>query len=74
MDENHVEMVLAKLVYIEKSIDEFKERMEKDIRDKCGTCQNAPAFRERFRSQWTHIGAIWVTIGAYFLWIVSKGR
>lgn len=70
MSESDKEVILTKLEYIEK----FIVRIELEIQGKCASCQNSPTFRERLRSQWTHILAIWSVIGAYFAYLVLRGK
>lgn len=68
----------SETVVISQKVDDLKEfitdrlnRLEAKVDNKCVTCPTSIAFRERSRSQWWHIKAIWATIGAALLTIAG---
>jgi uncharacterized membrane protein len=62
MGESDIQVILNELKNIKDDIAEIKD----DIKHKCDSCVNASTFRERLRSQWTHILGVWAVIGVYF--------
>jgi len=65
MNDGNIQVILNELIHIKEDIKEIKESQK----DKCSTCTHVPTFRERLRSQWFHICALWTAVcglGAYF--------
>lgn len=56
------ELILSELRHLREDMGEIKQGLKDHIENQCKTCQTTPKFSERFRSQWTHIQALWAAI------------
>jgi hypothetical protein len=65
VSDESIEVILNEIKHLREDIIDIKE----GLKAKCDTCVNAAKFRERLRSQWFHILALWssiVGLGAIF--------
>jgi hypothetical protein len=65
---SEIQVILNKL----ENLKESQDRIEKKLDEKCDNCIYVPTFRERLKSQWTHIMGIWAIIGAYFGYLLLR--
>lgn len=68
LSESDIQVILNELKHIKDDISEIKDA----LKNKCATCVNASTFRERLKSQWTHIMGIWGVISAYAGYLLLK--
>lgn len=68
MSGGDIQVILNELGHIKADIAEIKE----EVKNKCESCKYVSTFRERLKSQWTHIMGIWAVLGAYFSYLLLK--
>lgn len=68
-------MIIAKFEDMKEFVDYRLTEIEKKISN-CDDCKNAATFRERLRSQWFHITALWgavaVLAGAFYYHVIGR--
>lgn len=70
MSGSDIQVILNELIHIKADIAEIKE----ELKAKCESCKYVSTFRERLKSQWTHITFIWGVIASYFSYLLFKGK
>ena len=61
MSQNEYDVIIAKFEDMQKFLEYRMDRIEAKMSN-CDDCKNAATFRERFRSQWFHILALWASV------------
>ena len=62
MPPSEYDVIIAKFEDMKEFVDYRLKQVETKLSN-CDDCKNAATFRERLRSQWFHITALWAAMG-----------
>ena len=68
MSGGEIQVILNELNHVKSDLAEIKE----SVKNRCDNCVHVPTFRERLKSQWTHIMGLWAVIAAYAGYLLLK--
>jgi hypothetical protein len=68
---NEVNTLSQKLDDLKEFFDFRLKAVEEKVDGKCNNCPTSVAFKERSRSQWTHIKALWAVVGTAITMVIG---